>query len=54
MGKVTEIELPKDHPILKAGWSLATIKRPEKSNQKNNNKQTNDKKINNEKIGKNL
>ena len=25
MGKVTEIELPKDHPILKAGWSLATI-----------------------------
>ena len=54
MGKVTEIELPEDHPILRAGWSLASIKRPEKSNQKNNNKQTNDKKINNEKISKNL
>ena len=54
MGKVTEIELPKDHSILKTGWSLATIKRPEKLNQKHNNKQTNDKKINNEKISKNL
>ena len=26
MGKVTYKELPKDHPIFKAGWLLATVK----------------------------
>jgi len=26
MGKVTIKELPKDHPIFKAGWLLATVK----------------------------
>ena len=46
MGKVTEIELPEDHPILKAGWSLATIKRPEKLNQKNTKENINSKRVN--------
>ena len=26
MGKVTIKELPKNHPIFKAGWLLATVK----------------------------
>jgi len=26
MGKVTIKELPKDHPIFKAGWLFATVK----------------------------
>ena len=32
MGKVTEKELPEDHPIFKAGWIISTIKkRPQKT-----------------------
>ena len=26
MGKVTIKELPKDHPIFKAGWIISTVK----------------------------
>jgi hypothetical protein len=26
MGKVTYKELPKDHPIFKAGWIISTVK----------------------------
>ena len=26
MGKVTYKELPKDHPIFKAGWLISTVK----------------------------
>ena len=26
MGKVTYKELPKDHPIYKAGWLISTVK----------------------------
>ena len=26
MGKVTYRELPKDHPIFKAGWIISTVK----------------------------
>ena len=34
MGKVTIKELPKDHPIFKAGWIISTVK-----NQRQKNKQ---------------
>ena len=27
MGKVTVKELPEDHPIFKAGWLIATVKK---------------------------
>ena len=30
MGKVTNRNLPADHPIFTGGWSLATIRRPVK------------------------
>ena len=27
MGKVINVELPEDHPIFKAGWSLGSLKK---------------------------
>jgi len=33
MGKVTVKELPKDHPIFKAGWIISTIKKQPKKTQ---------------------
>ena len=30
MGKVTYKELPKDHPIFKAGWIISTVKNQSK------------------------
>ena len=32
MGKVTIKELPKDHPIFKAGWIISTVKKQSQKN----------------------
>lgn len=34
MGKVINVELPEDHPIFKAGWSLSSLKKITKKRRK--------------------
>jgi hypothetical protein len=38
MGKVTYKELPKDHPIFKAGWLISSTKKYSQKKYINNNK----------------
>jgi len=37
MGKVIHRDLPADHPIFTVGWSIASVRRPNKKD-KNSNK----------------
>ena len=44
MGKVTIKELPKDHPIFKAGWIISTVKSQSQKIQANEQLKSNKKK----------
>jgi len=45
MGKVIHRDLPDDHPLFTGGWSIATVKRPSKKEDKPKQKKTNDSNI---------